>query len=536
MQEALAVSPRDQLTNLAMAVLYQSTNRQKEAERFLRAAVDADPTPRVTLALADYYIGQRRLDDAAALLERIQSDRQFGTMATLRLATIDLLRGRADDSLRTLDKVLAAEPKNGQALAAKADVLRQQHQLDDALRTIDASIAAEPALAEAHFIRGRILGAKGQVQKAEQAFNEVLRLNSRAVAAQVELARLRLATGATDRSISLATEATRMDPRSVDAKLVLAHALILHRDYDQAQTVLKNLLEVAPKLPAVHTEMGLVLAAKRDQLGARQAFTRALDLDPAYPAALGGLTALDIAAGKISEATSRLDRVVASSPKNAGLLVISAKAELHAKNPGKAEGLLIRAIEADPGALAAYSLLGQLYLSQKRLDVALVQFQKLAESQDRPVGALTIIGMIYQIQGKTTEARSTFERVLTFDASAGVAANNLAWIYAENGGNIDLALQLAQTAKTALPNQPEVHDTLGWIYVKKNELPLAVASLRRSLELDPSNLEAAYHLGLAYEKQGNRADAQRMLEQYLKLDATSDRSAEVRRRLAAFGA
>jgi Flp pilus assembly protein TadD len=72
--------------------------------------------------------------------------------------------------------------------------------------------------------------------------------------------------------------------------------------------------------------------------------------------------------------------------------------------------------------------------------------------------------------------------------------------------------------------------------VKKNELPLAVASLRRSLELDPSNLEASYHLGLAYEKQGNRADAQRMLEQYLKLDATSDRSAEVRRRLAAFGA
>jgi tetratricopeptide (TPR) repeat protein len=536
MQQALAVSPRDQLANLAMAVLYQGTNRKQEAERYLRAAVDADPTPRVTLSLADYYIGQRRLDDAEPLLQKIQPDPHLGTMATLRLATIELLRGRPDDSLRTLDKVLAVEPKNGQALAAKADVLRQQHLLDDALRTIDASIAAEPTLAEAHFIRGRILGAKAQTQKAEQAFNEVLRLNPRAAAAQVELARLRLSTGATDRSITLATEATRMDPRSVDAKLVLAHGLILHRDYEQADTILKSLVEAVPKVPAVHTEMGLLRAAKHDHLGARQSFTRALDIDPVYPAALGGLTALDIAAGKIGDATSRLDRLVAASPKDSGLLVIAAKAELHAKNPSKAEGLLIRAIDANPSALAAYSLLGQLYLSQKKLDAALVQFQKLADTQDRPVGALTIIGMIYQIQGRTADARTAFERVLTFDASAGVAANNLAFIYAENDGNVDLALQLAQTAKSALPNQAEVHDTLGWIYVKKNELPLAVASLRRSLELDPANLEASYHLGLAYEKQGNRADARRMLEQYLRLDSTSDRSTEVRRRLAAFGA
>jgi Flp pilus assembly protein TadD len=125
---------------------------------------------------------------------------------------------------------------------------------------------------------------------------------------------------------------------------------------------------------------------------------------------------------------------------------------------------------------------------------------------------------------------------MAFDGAAGVAANNLAWIYAENSGNMDLALRLAQTARTALPNQPEVHDTLGWVYVKRNELPLAIASLRRSLDLDPANLEASYHLGLAYEMKGDRAEARQLLQQYLKLDSNSERSAEVRRRLTLLGA
>ena len=48
-----------------------------------------------------------------------------------------------------------------------------------------------------------------------------------------------------------------------------------------------------------------------------------------------------------------------------------------------------------------------------------------------------------------------------------VAANNLAWMFAETGENLDMALQLAQAATRRVPEQPEIQDTLGWIYYKK---------------------------------------------------------------------
>ena len=47
------------------------------------------------------------------------------------------------------------------------------------------------------------------------------------------------------------------------------------------------------------------------------------------------------------------------------------------------------------------------------------------------------------------------------------AANNVAWVLAEHGGNIDEALNWAQVAKEKMPQDPSIMDTLGWIYYKK---------------------------------------------------------------------
>jgi Flp pilus assembly protein TadD len=139
------------------------------------------------------------------------------------------------------------------------------------------------------------------------------------------------------------------------------------------------------------------------------------------------------------------------------------------------------------------------------------------------------------MEDRIPDAQRSFERVIKVDPRAAVASNNLAWIYAEHGGSLDQALQLALVAKAELPNETEVHDTLGWIYYRKGDLSAAIEALERSIELAPKNATAAYHLALAYEKSGSRAEARRMFTQYLTLDGTSDRSADVKRRLQALG-
>ena len=197
--------------------------------------------------------------------------------------------------------------------------------------------------------------------------------------------------------------------------------------------------------------------------------------------------------------------------------------------------MLLKAIEKSPSALTAYATLGQVYLSQKKLGSARAQFAKVAASQERPITAYTVIGIIDLMENRVADAQQAFERVIKMDPRSAVAANNLAWIYAEHGGSVDMALQLAQVAEEGLPNDTEVHDTLGWVYYRKGMMPEALSSLRRSLELEPQNATAAYHLALALEKTGDRGEARRLMTHYLSLDSTSERSVDIRRRLQQLG-
>jgi Tfp pilus assembly protein PilF len=185
-----------------------------------------------------------------------------------------------------------------------------------------------------------------------------------------------------------------------------------------------------------------------------------------------------------------------------------------------------------PNNLQAYSLLGQLYLQQRKLDQARDRFEDMAKRQPKPVGPHTMIAMILQMQGKKADAQKRYEKVLEIDPRAPVAANNLAWIYTESGANLDVALQLAQTAKAGLPDSPEVSDTLGWIYYKKDLPGLAIAPLQQALEKDPKNATYHYHLGLAYAKAGDAVKAKATLEPALKLDPNAADAAEAKKVLA----
>ena len=82
--------------------------------------------------------------------------------------------------------------------------------------------------------------------------------------------------------------------------------------------------------------------------------------------------------------------------------------------------------------------------------------------------------------------------MLAIDPRSAIAANNLAWIYLDSGENLDIALQLAQTAKAALPNLPQVNDTLGWIFYKKGLFSLAEGPLKLAVERDNNPADPTY--------------------------------------------
>ena len=86
-----------------------------------------------------------------------------------------------------------------------------------------------------------------------------------------------------------------------------------------------------------------------------------------------------------------------------------------------------------------------------------------------------------------------------------------------------------------LPNDPDVSDTLGWVYYKRDLATLAIGHLRDSVEKVPSNPVYHYHLGRAYLKTGEKERGRASLERALRLDPSFDGAAHARQALASAG-
>jgi tetratricopeptide (TPR) repeat protein len=112
------------------------------------------------------------------------------------------------------------------------------------------------------------------------------------------------------------------------------------------------------------------------------------------------------------------------------------------------------------------------------------------------------------------------------------ASNNLAYLMLEHGGNSDVALSLAQTARQKLPDNPSVADTLAWAYYKKGTYNLAINLLEEAVKKVPEDPSFHYHLGLAYQKVDEKAKAKDQLERTLQLSPTFEHAADVRSALA----
>jgi Flp pilus assembly protein TadD len=292
---------------------------------------------------------------------------------------------------------------------------------------------------------------------------------------------------------------------------------------------------IAPQVGDVHVQAGLLALVRNDEAGARAAFEKALALDPLLLEPLAGLAALDLAHRQGERARARFEERLKKTPDDSRALVGAAKVWVATGDDAKAEEFLRRAIEADTSTVEAYSLLGRVYVSQGKLNQALAEFDKLAARQPNAVGPPTMAALILQAQGNQAEARQRYERLVEANPRAAVACNNLAWMYVSRGEQLERALQLAQAAKAELPDEPEVNDTLAFVYLKRQIPSLAIPLLRLALQKDSRNPAFHYHLGLAYSQTGDKAAARQALEQALRLKADFNGAEDARKLLRSLG-
>src|SRR5262245_46993348 len=528
LKSALGIDEKSSGVHRALALLYLSTNRAPEAESHFQALATE---PGGKLALADYYTGMNKRDQAMKVLHDVESgsDKSDARAAKLRIAAGEYSGGNKNEAYKIVDAVLHDKPKYEEARIAKARMLLIDGKADDAAKEAQEAVKVASGSPAAQYTLGLTAMARRDYTAAETAFEDVLKLNPRAAAARLQLARLQLARGETTGALESAEEVAQQRPDDVDAAVLMSRSLRAQGDLPRAERELASRISRNPNAAPLHLEKGWLARQRNELPAARKSFEETLRLQPSTYDALVGLVTIDIAQRNIAAARERVTSWRQRDPNDARVKLLSARVALAGGNTADAEQTLRALVTADPSQLDAYDLLGRIAMSNGQLDRALAEYQNLASHSKTPAGPLTLVAMIQEARGDRDSARQQYERVLALDPHAGVAANNLAWMYAE-AGRLDDALKLATVAQDQL-KRPEAEDTLGWVYYRKGLWQHAIASFERAISKAPSNPVYQYHVGLAHLKEGNESQGRAALKRALALKSDFNGAEDARKAL-----
>src|SRR6266403_2066885 len=170
--------------------------------------------------------------------------------------------------------------------------------------------------------------------------------------------------------------------------------------------------------------------------------------------------------------------------------------------------------------------------SRRRMPLALKPYLDGAKSNPRETVFYLLAGGIYESKHDWDKAKQVYQRVLEIQPDNPLASNNLAYVILQQGGNVDVALAMAQTARRQLPDNPSSADTLGWAFYHKGVYNSAINLFKEAVKKDPDNATYNYHLGLAYARNGQAAQARQQLDRVVRIKPDSSEVNDLRQALA----
>jgi len=277
--------------------------------------------------------------------------------------------------------------------------------------------------------------------------------------------------------------------------------------------------------------MGELRLAQRRVPEDEAMFHQALAHDPNSFEAIQGLVQVDEANKKPADALKLVQDQVQRNPKSPGLLLLRAELQIQAKQLEQAEASLNQILDLDNKNVPALALLAQLQSQNGQLEKGIPLYQRAVDVSPRDIRLQLALGALYERTGNWQGAQSTYQKILTIEPDNPLASNNLAYLYLEHGGNPNVALTLAQTARRGLPNLPNSADTLGWAYYNNGGYSVAAPLLEGAVKATPANQTYRYHLGLTYQKLNDATRAKAEFEKIIALDPNSDVASHARQAL-----
>jgi len=558
LKKAVQTDPKAMNAQLALGGFYQSHNRLPEAEQQFRHAIEVDPksaAPRAALVrllmqenkrdeteaflqqtkrdlpdnpegyrmLGDFYFAAGDLDKAVAQYGSLYNDHPKDGQVKKNYIQILILKERLDEASKLNNEILKSNPRDVDALVYKGQIQLRQNDAPGAVESLQSALANDSENAVAHYQLGIAYARQRDLGRAESEWREAVRIRPDLTEAQRAIADLEISRGQLDAALQTAQQIISAAPYSPDGFLLKGIADLFRQRYSDAQLDAEEAMKRAPQNPSPYVQLGEIQLAQKHYPEAEKFYQQALDKFPTSSEALSGLMNTYVAQKQFDKAIAAANAQIAKAPNTSNFYDLLGTALFNGKKdyPG-AETALRKAVDLDKSNIDALEKLGKVQVQEGSSDQALGLYLQSIKDNPREVRFYILAGELYEAKQYWDQAKGMYQQALSISPDHPLAANNLAYVILEQGGNVDLAMNMAQTARRGMPDSANAADTLGWAYYHKGIYQSAISQFQEALRLNeksgaPDDAVLHYHLGLAYQKANQMSLARQHLERAVKL-------------------
>lgn len=509
----LAKHPSDTDAMALKGDLEQAQGRGKEAREWFAKVAEANPKDRNSrIKLFTLDMAQRDLDGAQKHLDELKKltgpapltmhlqallQMQQGKVAPARDSIETALKGAPDylpamalgaeiylragaleQAERLSRRVIERVPESTQGYRLLAATQMRMNAPDRALQTLQPVIdkgAKDPAL---FTLAGEAALRLNDPARSAGYFDKAIALDPADPRKKTGLAFAHIAGGERERGIAELEQISIANPSETQADYALVATHLRARQFDKALAAIERLEKKQPDSALVASLRGAALMGKGDGAGARKAYELALQRDAKYLPAINSLAALDVRDGKRDVARKRYTDLLEKDPKNVQAMLTLAQLIQRTsprddkKAPDEILALLKRAHDTDRSSIPATLALSGWYVGQNQAKDAIPLLQQGLATHPDNVQLLDALGTAYLRTEQDTLGMETLERVLR-----------------------------------ARPDNAMLQMRMGQLKLARNDIPGALANLRRAVELEPRAIEPRVALAAVLTRTGKGDEA-----------------------------
>lgn len=416
-----------------------------------------------------------------------------------------------------LEAFLKVQP-NSPVVRLLARILMSEGNTALAIPTLETYLRANPNDGLALNLLGSAYMAQGKTARATHFLQEALKKQDRPEF-RTALGLSMLGNGNTEGAITELETAWRQDPGQVSAGMSLAQLYAQQNRLPQSLALVRDMVKRYPSHPGLQHQLGDMLLRSGKAAEARQAYERALSLNPKLPASRLQLARMDIAANQLPQAEQRLAALLRDTPKNSDAMAEMARINERTGQSEEAMRWLLRARDASDRKDMRWNLaLMELALRQGKPQQALEEGKIALAKQPGDLPTQLLYARSQLALGDANGARATLggaTRIADFNApqqteiaALQLAANNvdgaayslskalsdqpnfipaqaLMVQVEQRQGTPDKAEARARQIAQAQPNKALGHSLLGDLAMARKNPAAAIASYRQAHKVEP---------------------------------------------------